>query len=82
MALFQYFKQRDGLPDPKESLLLAIPSRAIGLFTVNCKVTEVATSDKKRWLYKKYSPEGGRCQIGHYICDKIELPQKQTKLCR
>ena len=46
MALFRYFKLGDGLPDPKGSLSLAIPSRAISI--ANREVTEVTTGDKKR----------------------------------
>ena len=66
MALFRYFKQRDGFPDPKGSLSLAIPSQAISI--ANRKVTEATASYKKRGPYKKYSPEE-RCQIGRCAGD-------------
>ena len=57
MALLRYFKQRDGLPDPKGSLTLAIPSRAISI--ASREVTEATPGDKKRGPYKKYSHAGG-----------------------
>ena len=62
MALLWYSKQRDGLPNPKGSLSLAIPLPAISM--VNCIVTEAMTGGKKRGPYKKYSLEE-RCRIGH-----------------
>ena len=67
---FQYFKPRDGLPDYKGLLSLAITLWAISI--ANREVTEVTTADKKRGPYKKYSSEE-RCQIAHYTCDRIEL---------
>ena len=45
MALFRYLKRKDGLPDPKGSLSLAIPSQTISI--AKRKVTEAKTGDKK-----------------------------------
>ena len=53
MALFGYFKQRDGLPEPKGLLSLAVPSCAISLSTANHEVREATTSGKKRGPYMK-----------------------------
>ena len=60
MALLQYFKLRDGLPDPKGLLTLAIPLLAISM--ANHIVMEATTGSKKCGPYKKYSP-GEQCSI-------------------
>ena len=76
-----FFDNREmGFLTPRDhSCLPFIPSWAISI--VNHEVTEPTTSDKKRGPYKKYSPQEW-CQVVHYACDRIQLPQKWTKMCR
>ena len=65
MALLRFFKPVDGLPDPKGSLSISLPSGAIA--SANREVLELSASEvgKKRGPYKKYSPEE-RFEIGQY----------------
>ena len=72
MALFRYCKQRDGLPEPKGSLFLAILSPAM-----DRKVTEATTGDKKHGPHKKYCLE--KCKIGHSACDIINSHRSGPK---
>ena len=68
MALLRYLKPRDGLPDPKGSLSLSVPSQAIA--RANREVQEAMNSKgrKKRGPYGRYSPDE-RAEIGQYACD-------------
>ena len=56
MALLRYLKPKDGLPDPKDSLSLTVPSRAIA--RANQEVEEAMSSKEgeKGGPYGKYSP--------------------------
>ena len=49
MSIRRYFKPKDGLPDPKESLSCSLPSQAIAL--VNKKVINEKGGSKKRSQY-------------------------------
>ena len=68
MALLRYLKPRDGLPDPKGSLSLSVPSQVIA--RANREVQEVMNSKggKKRGPYGRYSPDE-HAEIGQYVCD-------------
>ena len=51
MSILNYFKPKDGLPNPKGPLLLSIPSQAIAL--ANREVAKATTDKgKKHGLYK------------------------------
>ena len=64
MALLRYFKPKEGLPDPKGSLSLSVPSQAI--YMANKEVQAVIDKEKKqRGPYKKYTPKQ-RAEIGKY----------------
>ena len=69
MALLQYLQCRDGLPDPKGSLLSAIPAQVIA--RTNQEVQAAAEKDiqvrerRKQGAYNRYSPRD-RSDIGRY----------------
>ena len=65
MALLRYFKQKDGLPDPRGALSLSMPSSAIA--QANTEVQKAIDSEKprKRGPYKRYSSTL-RAEIGKY----------------
>ena len=65
MALLRYFKQKDGLPDPRGALSLSMPSSAIA--QANTEVQKAIDSEKprKRGPYKRYSSTI-RAEIGKY----------------
>ena len=62
MALLRYLQPKDGLPDPRSALSLAVPSQAMA--EANRDVHE-ATSKKNRGSYKRYSASV-RAEIGRY----------------
>ena len=67
MALLRFFKPVDGLPDPKGSLSLSVPSRAIA--SANREVlNSISKAGKKRDPYRRYIPEE-RFEIGQYASD-------------
>ena len=53
MSLRQYFKPREGLPDPKGSLSVRIESRAIALANTEVEKAVKEKQEKKRGLYTK-----------------------------
>ena len=69
MALLQYLQRKDGLPDPKGSLLSTMPPQAIARANQEVQAAtekEVQVREKgKRGAYHRYSP-GERADIGRY----------------
>ena len=53
MSLRQYFKPREGLPDPKGSLSVRIESRAIALANREVEKAIKEKQEKKRGPYTK-----------------------------
>ena len=69
MSLLKYFKQKDGLPDPKGSLSHTVPSRAIARANREVEVELAAarreeSRSKKRGPYKRY--HNTQCNTGIY----------------
>ena len=61
MALLRYLQPKDGLPDPRSALSLAVPSQAMA--EANRDVQEAPS--KNRGAYKRYSASV-RAEIGRY----------------
>ena len=51
MSILNYFKPKDGMPNPKGPLSLSIPSQVIAL--ANREVVKATAENKKRGPYKK-----------------------------
>ena len=70
VAILQYLQRRDSLPDPKGSLLSAIPAQTIA--RVNQEMQAAAAKDtkvrekRKRSAYNRYSPTDC-ADIGRYV---------------
>lgn len=65
MALLKYLKTKEGgLPDPRGSLSISVPTQAISL--ANREVQSVISKEKKqRGTYGKYTP-AEHAEIGKY----------------
>ena len=52
MSILNYFKAKDGLPNPKGPLSLSIPSQAIALANRDVAKATVVHSDRKNCAHK------------------------------
>ena len=54
MSLLQYFKSKDGLPDPRGELSSSVTSRAISRANIEVQA-ELEKEKKKRGPYRRYT---------------------------
>ena len=62
MALLQYLQRTDGLPDPRGSLLSAVPRQAIACANQEVQAAVEVRERGKHGAYNRYSP-GDRAAI-------------------